>query len=152
MDMEQEHENVRVGRELNASAYPRARKDVAVGTGRYDFVRAGETLEVHDIKKSRSFDEAHRLQLLFYLYTLAQGGVRAIGVLDYPLTNRHERVEPTAEAFEDLAKALSAIPEIVHGPMPPPVRKRHCRKCAYQEFCWGGEATDEGGLPYHPRR
>jgi len=144
MDMEREHENVRVGRELNRFRYPRARKDIPVGSGKYDFVRTGDILEVHDIKKSKSFDEAHRLQLLYYLYRLAQGGVRAVGVLDYPLTNRHERIEPTAEAFAEVEEALAAIPTIVRGPMPPPVRKKYCAKCAYQEFCWGGETADEG--------
>lgn len=143
MDMEEEHENVHIGRELNRSTYSRARRDIAVGAGRYDFIRASDVLEVHDIKKSRSFGEAHRLQLLYYLYTLAKGGVRAIGVLDYPLTNRHERVEPTADAFAEVENALSAIPHIIQGPMPPPVRKRYCRRCAYQEFCWGGETPDE---------
>lgn len=144
MDMEQDHENVRVGRELNRSAYPRSRKDLAVGAGRYDFVRIGDFLEVHDIKKSKSFDEAHRLQLLYYLYTLAKGGVRAVGVLDYPLTNRHVRIEPTDEDFVSVEAAIAAIPKLIQGAIPPPILKGYCRKCAYADFCWGGDLTDEG--------
>ena len=143
LDMEWEHGNVQLGRELNRLRYPRMRKDIAVGSCRYDFVRKTDILEVHDVKKSRSLDEAHRLQLLYYIYTLAKGGVPAVGVLDYPLANRHERVELTPEAFARVEEALEAIPTIVKGSMPAPERKRYCAKCAYEEFCWGGE-MDEG--------
>jgi len=141
--MEHESERVRCGRLLGETSYKRAKKEISIGPVRYDFIRVGECLEVHDVKKSESFDEAHRLQLMYYLFVLKQGGIDAVGVIDFPLTNRHERIVPSQEDFELVQRAIEEIPKIVRGPIPPAIRMRYCGKCAYEEFCWCEEGEIE---------
>jgi len=50
-------------------------------------------LTIHETKKSKSFDKAHRLQVLYYIYYLKQKGVTARGEIDYPLLKRREDME-----------------------------------------------------------
>jgi CRISPR-associated exonuclease, Cas4 family len=90
-------------------------------------------------------EDAHRYQLLYYLYYLHQRGVDAIGVLNYPLLNKKEIIEPKEKDFEEMEKIMDSIRLIVSGDMPLPVKRRLCKKCSYYEFCFGGEEGDEEG-------
>ena len=143
IEMEQWHENVHVGRQLHEDRYRREMKEVAIGPTKYDFIRRGDIIEVHEIKKSRSLDEAHRLQMLYYLYTLNEGGVKAVGYIDYPLINRREKVVLDEDGAALVKSALKDIPAVIEGEMPLPVKKRYCRSCSYLEFCWGGADDEE---------
>jgi CRISPR-associated exonuclease Cas4 len=95
-------------------------------------------LTIHETKKSKSFDQAHRLQVLYYLYYLKQKGVTARGEIDYPLLKRREDVELTATDEAYIEKVLLEIQQIVDNPEAPPrlEKKRLCEKCAYFELCW----------------
>jgi CRISPR-associated exonuclease Cas4 len=83
--------------------------------------------------------DAHRWQLLYYLYYLHERGVDAIGVLNYPLLNKKETIEPKARDFEEMEKIIDGVKSIVSGDMPSPVKRKLCKKCSYYEFCFGGE-------------
>ena len=140
IQMEKENEAVQMGKLLHEARYGRAKKEIIIdNTISIDFIRKRDILEVHDIKKSRKMKDAHRYQLLYYLYYLHQRGVDAIGVLDYPLLNKKEIIEPRKEDFEEMEKIMDGIRLIVSGDVPLPVKRRLCKKCSYYEFCFGCE-------------
>ncbi|NKQ39116.1 MAG: Dna2/Cas4 domain-containing protein, partial [Methanosarcinales archaeon] len=100
IQMEHNSENVKIGKIINESSYGRDKKDVRIdNTICVDFIKKRDGLEIHEIKKSKKMDDAHRWQLIYYLYYLNQKGVDAIGVLNYPLLNKKEIVEARDKDF-----------------------------------------------------
>lgn len=142
IELEDDSENVRIGRTVHEDRYKRARKGVSIdGVMKADFVRKGDELVVHEVKKSRKMEDSHRYQLLFYLKYLKDHGVEATGELNYPLLNKRERVELTPEDEDEIDRIEEEIREIVLGEMPEPERKKICGKCAYAGFCWGDSGS-----------
>jgi CRISPR-associated exonuclease Cas4 len=138
--LEAGHENVEIGKQLHKDRYKRDNKDVTIdGTISIDFVRRGSHIELHEVKKTKKMGDAHRAQLLFYLYYLLQRGVSAEGVINYPLIREIERVTLTPVDEAVLQNEIKEIERIVRGSMPRPLRKRICAKCAYIEFCFCDE-------------
>ncbi|MDD2666693.1 MAG: CRISPR-associated protein Cas4 [Methanocellales archaeon] len=138
--MERESEDVLMGKHIHESRYQRRKKDIIIDNAiSIDFVKKGDVIEVHDIKKSRKMEDAHRWQLTYYVYYLHQRGVKARGVLNYPLLNKKEIVEPTEEDFKTIEQIMNCIIEIVSGEMPTPSKRKLCNRCSYVEFCFGGE-------------
>lgn len=105
------------------------------GFARIDKI-AGEL--VYEIKRSPRKQEAHRLQLLYYLYLLRERGWNLKGVLAYPEQNRREIVELDDAGLKQLQQAIDAVQQLRNQPQPPHVPKPMtlCRTCAYQELCW----------------
>ncbi len=131
---------VQLGSLLHQTSYrDDARKNTIIDdTIGIDFIRRGNMVELHEVKRSRAIEAAHRWQLLYYCYYLEQKGVRdVVGVLDYPRLRQRERVELTDAARARLESILDAIETIVNGPPVKPKKKKICRKCAYFEFCFG---------------
>jgi len=87
-------------------------------------------------------EDAHRAQLLFYLFYLKQRGVSAEGVINYPLIRETARVTLTPDDEAVLRSEIKEIERIVQESMPHPLRKRICAKCAYIEFCFCDEVRD----------
>ena len=142
--LEAGHENVEIGKQLHEDRYKRDGKDVTIdNTISIDFVRRGSSIELHEVKKTKKMEDAHRAQLLFYLYYLLQRGVSAEGVINYPLIRETVRVTLTPDDEAVLQSEIKEIERIVQGRMPHPLRKRICAKCAYIEFCFCNEAVNE---------
>src|SRR5437763_901199 len=144
--MEQEHvsgaagaENVALGTLLHETSYPdRGRKNILIDDLlRLDFTESGA---VHEVKKSRGAVKATRFQLLYYLYYLKrEKGIETTGVIDYPKERRREEVVLTPALEREVERILEGIRETRERPTPPEVPEpmRICRKCAYEELCWG---------------
>jgi CRISPR-associated exonuclease Cas4 len=67
-------------------------------------------------------------------------GVEGRGVLHYPLLRRTVNVELTDEQTTKLKSVIKDIGQILSEPNPPsPVKAGYCRKCSYNELCWGME-------------
>jgi len=104
-----------------------------------DFIRTGDAVTIHEVKKSKKLERAHRYQLLYYIYylTTVKGIQNVDGILDYPESRERVHITLTDAARFELEKILSAIPGILRlDTPPPPEKKTYCRKCAYMEFCW----------------
>jgi CRISPR-associated exonuclease Cas4 len=104
---------------------------------RLDFTEDGV---VHEIKKSKSGQRAAYYQLLYYLYYLKQEkGIETTGMIDYPLLHRREEVKLTQDAEEEIRQIVRDIQSTREMTRPPTVEKPMaiCKKCAYQELCWG---------------
>ena len=151
--MEQESDDVALGRLLDQGSYTRRKKHLALeaeapdGTrlaGRVDTANLREGV-LHETKKGRACEEAHVWQLRFYLWLLRLGGVTRAdgrpftGRLDYPKLRRTEdvRLEPEHEAR--LAEIVADLRRLATEPHPPERldRRAFCRKCAFEELCYG---------------
>ncbi len=143
VEMERENEDVQLGTTLGEKSYERERKEVKIDDKivldwTEHKLEDDGTLTLHEVKKSKSFDSAHRLQVLYYIFYLKKKGVAARGVIDYPLLKKTETVELTTEAESEVERVLDGIKAVVEQPQAPPRldNKRLCEKCAYFELCW----------------
>lgn len=141
--MEHENEDVQIGKMVGGSSYARKQKEIAIDDRIVldwvdSYISANETLVIHETKKSDSFREVHRLQVLYYLYYLKQKGVAARGEISYPLLRKRETVELTEEDEVYIEKVLLEIESITSNPQAPPrlEKKQICRRCAYFELCY----------------
>ena len=135
--MEHTSDTVALGRVIHAESYSRQKREVAIGAIKVDFIKRGSEVVLHEVKKSRRMEKAHRYQMLYYLYYLKRRGVKARGVINYPLLRRREEVVLGEEDEEEMKRILAEIVRTVAEKQPPkPEKKRICRKCSYFEFCW----------------
>jgi|SRR5579884_606831 len=144
--MEQEHvqgaegqENVALGQLLHKESYPdKTRKDILIDDLlRLDFTEGGA---VHEIKKSKGGQRATLFQMLYYLYYLKhEKGIETTGVIDYPKQRRRQEVALTPELEAEVERALAGVQAVREMPAPPKVAEPMpiCKRCAYQELCWG---------------
>ncbi len=138
INFEQESDLVQIGKLIHETSY-KGHKEIQFGDIAIDIVKSREKVEIHEIKKSRKMNKSHQMQLLYYLYYLKNRGVNAIGVIDYPKEKKREYLELTPENENEIERALTEIEKIIKGNMPRMKRKSICKKCAYYEFCFGGE-------------
>lgn len=140
IELEPESDLVGIGRHIHETSYSRERKNVMIdGRISIDFMQKRGTLTVHEVKKSRIIEDAHRYQLCYYLYYLQyiKGILNPQGILDYPLLKHREEIQLTPEIIYTIESAILDIQRVVAEPKPPePERKKICGKCAYFEFCW----------------
>lgn len=144
INLERENDSVNIGKVLHEDRYKKNLKNVTIDGISIDFVKAGKRVEIHEIKKSKKMDAADRAQLLFYLYYLKKRGFDAVGILNYPLLNKTEKIEMNAEDEANTERENGEIKKIVLSSMPAPMHKKICLKCAYQEFCFCGKGNEEG--------
>lgn len=145
VEMERESENVQLGKLLDASTYSREQKAIKLDDrivldwAELERDSDGTTL-VHEVKKGRSVEKAHRLQMLLYLSILREKGVPARGQIDYPLLKRNDKIELSPSGEAELQAALEHTAQIIQAdevpPRLPPAKKSFCEKCAYFELCW----------------
>jgi CRISPR-associated exonuclease Cas4 len=150
--LEQEHaggasssvgqENVALGTLLHDQSYrDKHKKDLLIDDLlRLDFTEAGA---VHEIKKSKGgakTERATRFQLLYYLYYLKhEKGVQTTGMIDYPKERRRETITLTPDLENEVREIIAGVQATRALPTPPflPDPLPVCKKCAYQELCWG---------------
>ena len=144
--MQQEHsgetagsEHVELGKLLHETTYAdNKRKDILIDDLlRLDFTEGGS---IHEIKKSKSGHKAALYQLLYYLYYLKhEKGIVTTGVIDYPKLRRREEVVLTPEYEAEVERIIEGVRTTRGLPIPPtvPAPMPICKKCAYQELCWG---------------
>ncbi len=138
--LEKESDNVNIGKLLHEDRYKRDSKEITIDeTISIDFLRKGDSLVLHEIKKTKSMEEAHRQQMLYYPYYLKSKGVSASGEINYPLISKKEEIVLLEKDESDMDKVIDDIRKIATGRMPPPVKTKICKKCAYFEFCFGDE-------------
>ena len=151
--MEQESTTVALGRHIGDASYSRQRKDIMLhaeapdGTplvGKIDWAQLDQGV-LHETKKSRSCEDAHRWQLRFYLWLLKLNevtrpdGTPFSGEINYPKLRRTERVELRPKHEERLASIVADLRRIAAQKTPPPRidRRAFCKKCAFEELCYG---------------
>jgi CRISPR-associated exonuclease Cas4 len=140
LQMEQTSDLVSLGKLLHETTYERIKKDVLIDSKiSIDFVKKGDKIILHEIKKSKKLEKAHFYQTLYYLYYLKN--VKNIpnveGILNYPKLRKTEKIKLTNQREEEIENILKKIEEIISKQKPPkPEKKGYCRKCSYFEFCF----------------
>jgi len=137
IQMENEHDNVLIGRMIDVNSYVQEKKNVLIeGTINIDFIRKSK--QIHEVKKSKSIEEASVWQVKYYLYYLKKLGMEDVkGVIDYPLLRKNLIVELEKEDEEKIEEIIKDIKNIINRPLPPSVnRMKICKNCAYYELCF----------------
>ena len=85
--MEQNSELVQIGKLIDETTYKREKKCILIdNTINIDFINNGAVL--HEVKKTKSIEEAGIWQLKYYMYYLEQKGIKNIEAeIDFPLLN-----------------------------------------------------------------
>lgn len=136
IQMEQENENVAIGKVLDETSYSREEKHINIDNViNIDFLRSSGIL--HEVKKSKKIEEASIMQVKYYLYYLKQRGVNITAKIDYPLLKSSIDVELTMEDEKVIEEAIIKIREIVNRDKPETLQKKKiCGKCAYNDLCF----------------
>lgn len=118
--MEAGNENVELGKLLDTSSYDRDNKHIMInGVINIDFLRGNHVL--HEIKKSKSIEEASIMQVKYYLYYLHQREVTNISAkIDYPLLKQSITVELNDEDFPIIENVLTDILDYAASEQTPP--------------------------------
>ncbi|MFN7947722.1 MAG: CRISPR-associated protein Cas4 [Blastocatellia bacterium] len=137
VQMEQESDRVKMGRLVHQESYARKKRELNIDDKIVlDWREDGV---IHEVKLTEAMEEAHEMQLAYYLYYLRLKGVENLrGQIDYPKLRETKNVELTPELEAKLAAALSEMRRIVSAGRPPEIQwMKICRACSYAELCWG---------------
>ena len=136
VDLESDSDLVRQGRLLHEHSYRRKLKEIEIGNIKIDFIE--KTNEVHEIKRSKKIADAHKYQLLYYLYFLKKhANINAKGVLNYPLLKKTVRIKLTPKNEKEIQQVIKGAKQVTSQKKPPKAEwKSYCKSCAYAEFCW----------------
>ena len=137
IQMENENEDVMIGKLIDENSYERQKKHILIDeTINVDFIKDYKVL--HEVKKSKSIEEASIWQLKYYLYYLKNLGMDNItGEIDYPLLRKREKVVLTEEDIKRFEEILEYIRNIRDSTkVPDKIDNKICKKCAYFELCY----------------
>lgn len=146
VEMEHFSELVQEGRLIHENTYTRRPShyvEIQLDGIKIDFYDSRNNV-VHETKRGRAVEAAHRAQVQYYLYKLVQHGVTgASGIIEYPDLRKTEAVPSLTDA--DLAQVGAwehAVQEIVQRETCPPlIQKPICRQCSYHDFCYADATT-----------
>jgi CRISPR-associated exonuclease Cas4 len=147
VQMEDHSDLVKMGKLIHETAYPyRPEKyeEIEVAGIKVDYYDPKHKV-VHEIKKTGSYEEAHAWQLKYYLYILREHGFGDVsGILEYPMQRETKQVTLGEADIEHLQQMMTDIRDLVaNSQCPPIVVVKGCKKCAYHDFCFITEETNE---------
>src|SRR6185295_5469603 len=135
--MEHDNDRVKMGKLVHEQSYSRRKKELDIdGKIVLDWREDGT---VHEVKLTDKMEDAHEMQLVYYLYYLKLKGVEGLrGQIDYPKLRQTKTIELTAEKQQRLEQTLKDMRRIVTLGRAPAVEwMKICRSCSYAELCWG---------------
>lgn len=134
--MESENSDVIIGKILDENTYEKKRKHILInGEINIDFVEKNGI--IHEIKKSKSIEEASVWQVKYYLYYLKKQGVENVTAkIDYPLLKKILDIELSDYDEKTLDKIIEEVKDIVENKKVPDYEKKNfCKKCAFFDLC-----------------
>lgn len=137
INMEQNSELVSIGKILDETSYKREKHSILIDdTINIDFVRNGAIL--HEVKKTKSIEEAGIWQLKYYMYYLEQRGVKNISAkIDFPLLRESKEIVLTQDDRNVLENVIKNINDIINTEkIPKTMNSKICKKCAYYDLCY----------------
>src|SRR5437868_13587748 len=110
--MERESDRVRMGKLVHEESYQRRRKELNIDNRIVlDWREDGI---IHEVKLTDKMEEAHEMQLLYYLYYLKCKGVEGLrGQIDYPKLRETKMVDLTPELESKVEQALAEMKLII---------------------------------------
>lgn len=142
--MEHTSEIVAEGKLIGETAYDRRAEkytQVEFDGIKIDFYDARNKV-VHETKRGRAVESAHRAQVQYYLYKLRQNGVTdATGIIEYPDLKRTEAVPTLTDADIKAIEGWEVDIEWIVSQeyCPPVIDKPICKQCSYYDFCYSTE-------------
>lgn len=137
INMEQNSELVDIGKIIDENSYSREMKGILIdNTINIDFIKNGAVL--HEVKKTKSIEEAGIWQLKYYMYYLKQKGIENIKAqIDFPLIKETKEVIFEDEDLCVIENVIKEIEEInqMEG-VPSKINSKICKKCAYFDLCY----------------
>ncbi|NPB03346.1 MAG: CRISPR-associated protein Cas4 [Thermotogae bacterium] len=138
---EKESEDVAIGRLLDALSYKRYRKEEEIVPDRIkvDFITLKNGIVINEVKKSKSLEDAHALQVKYYMWAFKKRGVKVLhALIRYPRLRRVHKVHLSPEDEAEIERILEGISKVLSEPLPPePINAKYCKRCAYYDFCYG---------------
>ncbi len=148
IQMEHTSDTVYDGKLIHETSYPqRANKytEIALSaewqgtqlTGKIDFYDAKEKV-IHETKRGKSVEEAHKWQVKFYIWLFLLNGVAGVtGHIEYPLLRKTSEVFLTEPDIAFLEETVGAIQQLMgQQTCPPVINAKICKKCSYYELCY----------------
>jgi CRISPR-associated exonuclease Cas4 len=139
INLEDNSEDVRIGKVLHEINEEKSKNtEISIDNIKIDKLTREYLVEV---KKSDSDVEAVKWQVLLYLYKLKQKGVEKKGKIEFIEKNRQKKkihyIELDETNQKELLEVLREIKSLIDLPKPPePKFEKHCKKCAYYEYCF----------------
>lgn len=137
LNLEDNSEIVKIGRELHSERNRSDDCEIAIENIKIDKLTAKYLVE---IKKSDADEEATKWQIYYYLSILKKKGLLRTGKVEYIEKNRKNHIiyyTLTDEIEEELSKIEKDIEDLLASlEIPEAIRKKHCAKCAYFEYCY----------------
>ena len=139
IEMEHSSDLVYFGKLLDETTFKKEKKDFIIDNKiQIDFIKNGNVIELHEIKKSSTMENAHKFQLLYYMYYLKKNKNinNMIGFINYPTIRKKVKIELNEENEIQLNEILEDIVNIVNSDIYKPKKSKICKSCAYFEFCF----------------
>lgn len=137
INMEQNSELVKIGKIIDETTYTKENKQILIdNTINIDFIKNGAVL--HEVKKTKSIEEASIWQIKYYMYYLQNKGIKEIKAkIDFPLLRETKEIVLETEDKEILENVIKNIEEISQMDKPPKMLdSKICNKCAYFDLCY----------------
>ena len=134
--MEHDNQDVKLGKLLDEKSYGRENKHVMInGVINIDFLKGNHVL--HEVKKSKSIEEAGIMQVKYYMYYLYVRGMQDVSAkIDYPLLKQSITVELNEEDIGIMEKVIIEFVLYANSQKVPGYEKKGiCKKCAYHDLC-----------------
>lgn len=135
--MEQNNELVSIGKILDETTYTREKKNIMIdNTINVDFIKNGAVL--HEVKKTKSIEEAGIWQVKYYMYYLENRGVKNVQAkIDFPLLRETKEITLELDDRKLLDNVIKNIEELSKKEVPPQrIESKICKKCAYYDLCY----------------
>lgn len=138
INLENNSESVKVGKALHQTKYKNDENaEIAIDNIRLDKLTKEYLTET---KKSDADIDASQWQLIFYLYKLKQKGLIRKGKLEFIEKNKEKNtviIELDDNLERELLHIITEIENLINeGKVPEVIAKKHCKKCAYYEYCY----------------
>lgn len=137
IQMEQNSELVEIGKIIDETSYENQEKHILIdNTINIDFIKNSAIL--HEVKKTKSIEEASIWQVKYYMYYLEQKGVKNVKAkIDFPLIKETKDITLDNEDRQALKNIITNIRKIINSNVPiDVVQDKRCKKCAYYDLCY----------------
>ncbi len=137
INMEQNSELVEIGKIIDETTYTKEKKQILIdNTINIDFIENGAVL--HEVKKTKSIEEAGIWQIKYYMYYLENKGVENVKAkIDFPLLRESKEVTLEDNDKKVLENVIENIEDIAKMDKPPKViDSKICNKCSYFDLCY----------------
>lgn len=137
INMEQNSELVQIGKIIDETTYTKEKKQILIdNTINIDFINNGAVL--HEVKKTKSIEEAGIWQIKYYMYYLENKGVENVKAkIDFPLLRESKEIILEDDDRKVLDNVITNIEEIARMEKPLDIiNSKICKKCSYFDLCY----------------